>query len=111
MLIAAPVYDHRDLAITCAEHHLHVLMEKPMARTILMIAFMKRFNRSMLHVAGLLEENAIGRVVGIRHNWDWGGNEQASFGSHWRGRVETWGGQWQDHGAHSVDLARWWQVP
>jgi predicted dehydrogenase len=127
VLIAAPVYDHRDLAITCAEHHLHVLMEKPMARTpaecsemisahqqagtILMIAFMKRFNRSMLHVAGLLEENAIGRVMGIRHNWDWGGNEQASFGSHWRGRVETWGGQWQDHGAHSVDLARWWAGP
>ncbi len=127
VLIAAPVYDHRDLAITCAEHHLHVLMEKPMARTpgectemisahqqagtILMIAFMKRFNRSMLHVAGLLEENAIGRVMGIRHNWDWGGNEQASFGSHWRGRVETWGGQWQDHGAHSVDLARSWAGP
>ena len=127
VLIAAPVYDHRDLAITCAEHHLHVLMEKPMARTpaectemisahqqagtILMIAFMKRFNRSMLHVAGLLEENAIGRVMGIRHNWDWGGNEQASFDSHWRGRVETWGGQWQDHGAHSVDLARWWAGP
>lgn len=127
VLIAAPVYEHRDLALLCAEHRLHVLMEKPMARTpaecediitahrqsgtILMMAFMKRFNRSMLHVADLLEENAIGQVMGIRHNWDWGGNEEAVYGPHWRGRLETWGGQWQDHGAHSVDLAQWWAGP
>ena len=126
-LIAAPVYEHRDLAAECARHGVHVLLEKPMARTpvecdeiieahrkagtVLMVAFMKRFNRSMLRVAELLEEGAIGQVMGIRHIWDWGGNESARFGPHWRGNRRTWGGQWQDHGSHSVDLAHWWAGP
>lgn len=126
-LIAAPVYKHRDLAVACAQRGIHTLLEKPMARTpeecddiiaaheqagtLLMMAFMKRFNRSMLAVADLLEQDAIGQVMGIRHNWDWGGNERAAFGPHWRGKRETWGGQWQDHGSHSVDLAHWWAGP
>ena len=75
-LIATPVYQHRDQAVACAQRGVHVLLEKPMARTptecdeiiaahkkadtILMVAFMKRFNRSMLKVAELLEEGAIG---------------------------------------------------
>jgi len=126
-LIAAPVYEHCELAVACARRNVHVLLEKPMARTpaecdeiieahgkagtVLMIAFMKRFNRSMLKVADLLEEGAIGQVMGVRHNWDWGGNESARFGPHWRGKRQTWGGQWQDHGSHSVDLAQWWAGP
>ena len=126
-LIATPVYQHRDQAVACAQRGVHVLLEKPMARTpaecdeiiaahkkadtILMVAFMKRFNRSMLKVAELLAEGAIGQVMGVRHNWDWGGHEGASFAPQWRGRLETWGGQWQDHGSHSVDLARWWAGP
>lgn len=81
------------------------------ADTILMIAFMKRFNRSMVKVAELLERGAIGQVMGIRHNWDWGGHESAQFGSYWRGKRQTWGGHWQDHGSHSVDLAHWWAGP
>jgi UDP-N-acetyl-2-amino-2-deoxyglucuronate dehydrogenase len=126
-LIASPVYEHRDIAIACAERGLHTLLEKPMARTpqecdaiiaahekagtVLMMAFMKRYNRTMLRVEELLKDGAIGQVMGVRHNWDWGGNESAVFGPHWRGRSKTWGGQWQDHGAHSVNLAQWWAGP
>lgn len=127
VLIATPVYEHRDLAVSCANRGIHVLLEKPMARTpdecddiiaaheqagtVLMVAFMKRFNRTMLKVEELLKQGAIGQVMGIRHNWDWGGNESAKFGPHWRGLRKTWGGQWQDHGSHSVDLAHWWAGP
>lgn len=50
------------------------------ADTILMIGFMKRFNHSMLKVAELLENEAIGRVMDIRHNWDWGGMSMPSLG-------------------------------
>ena len=126
-LIASPVYLHRELAIACARRGMHVLLEKPMARTpgecdeiiaahqeagtVLMLGFMKRFNRTMLRVAELLEEGAIGQVMGVRHNWDWGGNESARFEPHWRGELRTWGGQWQDHGSHSVDLSQWWAGP
>ncbi|MBI4552367.1 MAG: Gfo/Idh/MocA family oxidoreductase [Candidatus Latescibacteria bacterium] len=126
-LIATPVYEHCALAVDCARRGVHVLLEKPMARTpaecdeiiaahknaetVLMVGFMKRFNRSMLKAAELLEQGAIGQMMGIRHNWDWGGNESARFGPHWRGKRQTWGGQWQDHGSHSVDLAHWWAGP
>jgi len=126
-LIATPVYLHDEQAVECARRGIHVLLEKPMARTpvecdeiiaaheeadtILMIAFMKRFNRCMLRVEELLQEGAIGEVVGIRHNWDWGGSESVGGRPGWRGKRETWGGQWQDHGSHSVDLACWWAGP
>lgn len=126
-LIAAPVYLHRELAVACAQAGVHVLLEKPMActvaecddiiaahrraGTVLMVAFMKRFNRSLRRVAELVQEGAIGQVMGLRHNWDWGGNEAANFGPSWRGEARTRGGQWQDHGSHSVDLAHWWLGP
>ena len=126
-LIASPVYNHRDLAVVCAQRGVHVLLEKPMARTVaecdaiiaaheqagttLMVAFMKRYNRCMLQVEELLQKGEIGQVMGIRHNWDWGGHESAVFRRAWRGELATWGGQWQDHGSHSVDLARWWAGP
>ncbi len=87
-LIASPVYLHEELAVLCAQRGVHVLLEKPMAPTLsacdsiiaahasagttLMVAFMKRFNRSMLAVETLMREGAIGEVMGVRHNWDWG---------------------------------------
>jgi len=126
-LIAAPVFAHAELALACARRGVHVLLEKPMARTpaecdqiidahreagtVLMVAFMKRFNRSLLQAARLIEEGAIGQVMAIRHRWDWGANESARFEPQWRGQLETWGGHWQDHGSHSVDLAHWWAGP
>ncbi len=126
-LIATPVYEHVAHAVACAERGVHVLLEKPMARTprecdtiiaahqkagtILMIAFMKRFNRSMRTVTQLIEEGAIGSVMGIRHNWDWGPDESGWIDPGWRGSVKTWGGQWQDHGSHSVNLTQWWAGP
>ena len=74
-LIATPVYQHRDQAVACAQCGVHVLLEKPMARTpaecdeiiaahkkadtILMVAFMKRFNRS--HAQS-------GRIAGRGHH-------------------------------------------
>ncbi len=126
-LIATPVFEHRDHAVACAERGVHVLLEKPMARTprecdtiiaahqkagtVLMLAFMKRFNRSMEKVTELIGEGAIGTVMGIRHNWDWGPDESGWVDPGWRGSVQTWGGQWQDHGSHSVNLAQWWAGP
>ena len=126
-LIATPVFEHRDHAVACAERGVHVLLEKPMARTprecdaiiaahqkagtVLMLAFMKRFNRSMEKVTELIGEGAIGTVMGIRHNWDWGPDESGWVDPSWRGSVQTWGGQWQDHGSHSVNLAQWWAGP
>ncbi len=126
-LIATPVWLHREQAILCAERGVHVILEKPMARTvaecdeiiaahqkagtILMIAFMKRYNRCMLRVDELIRSGAIGEVMGVRHNWDWGGYETPLFTRHWRCDRASLGGQFQDHGSHSVDLAHWWAGP
>ena len=126
-LIASPVFLHRDQAVACAAAGLHVLLEKPMARTVaecdeiidahgragtvLMVAFMKRFDHSLQRVTELVEAGAIGDVMGLRHNWDFSGDEAPTFGPQWRGEARTLGGQWQDHGSHSVDLARLWLGP
>ncbi|MCY3902987.1 MAG: Gfo/Idh/MocA family oxidoreductase [Caldilineaceae bacterium] len=126
-LIGTPVFEHVGHAVACAERGVHVLLEKPMARsprecdeiidahakagTVLMMAFMKRFNRSMRKVTELIEGGAIGAVMGIRHNWDWGPDESGWVDPGWRGSVRTWGGQWQDHGSHSVNLSQWWAGP
>ena len=125
--IGLPVFEHRAHAIACAQRGIHVLLEKPMARspgecdeiiaahdkagTVLMIALMKRFNRSMRKVTELIEDGAIGPVMGIRHNWDWGPDEVGWIDPGWEGSLRTWGGQWQDHGSHSVNLAQWWAGP
>lgn len=65
----------------------------------------------MLRIEELLRDGAIGQVMGVRHNCDWGGSERAGFGAHWHGQLNTWAGQFQGHGSHSVDLARWWAGP
>ena len=125
--IGTPVFEHVPHAVMCAERGVHVLLEKPMARspsecdtiitahekagTVLMVAFMKRYNRSMRRVKELIDADEIGPVMGIRHNWDWGPDESGWVDPGWRGSLRTWGGQWQDHGAHSVNLAQWWAGP
>ena len=119
VIVGTPVYSHLDDVIAIAESGKHVLCEKPMARTvaecdemiqacehngvILMVAFMKRFNKCFLQAKQMIEKGDLGRVFQVRVDW--------SFLSHpggWRDSLSTWGGIYQDHGSHAIDLCRWW---
>jgi predicted dehydrogenase len=86
-------------------------------RVILMVGFMKRFDKSMRHAKALIEQGQLGRLYSVTA--DWRGqvpaqgrdeSEAAAFARSklWRNKLDTLGGVYQDLGSHTTDLARWW---
>jgi glucose-fructose oxidoreductase len=105
------------------------MCEKPMARTLaecddmiaacdsagvtLMVGFMKRFDKSMVHAKQLIEQDRLGAPLQVL--CDWRGQQPGHRPDEireraftWRGKMQTWGGVYQDTGSHTTDLARWW---
>ncbi|MDY6914321.1 MAG: Gfo/Idh/MocA family oxidoreductase [Planctomycetota bacterium] len=123
VIIASPVYLHAEQTIKVAEAGRHVLCEKPMARTtdecdqmietckkngvVLMVAYVKRFHRCMKKAKELIDTGQLGDIFEIRCSFD-----ATSFGFPaavgTRNKKESWGGNFQDHGSHTIDLCRWW---
>ncbi len=127
LIIATPVHLHRDQVVKAARAGKHVLCEKPMARTVaecdemiaaceaagvtLMVGFMKRFDKSMLHAKRLIDEGRLGTVYQLLCDWRGGQFPLGPFRTEsppWRTSRETLGGVFQDHGSHTTDLSRWW---
>jgi len=120
VIIVSPVQLHMEHTIKAAEAGKHVLCEKPMARTIdecdamidacnnhnvkLMVAFMKRFDKSFLHATKLIKEGELGEIIQVTCNWAWY-LERVGM---WRDKINTCGGVFQDHGSHTTNLCRWW---
>jgi len=122
VLIGSPVFMHKEQTIKAAKAGKHVLSEKPMARTVaecdamidacekagvvLMVAFMKRFDKSFRLAKQMVDAGELGEVFQIHTEWSWPGAHPGSHG--WRVKLPTWGGIFQDHGSHTIDLCRWW---
>jgi predicted dehydrogenase len=122
VIIATPVHLHCKQVQQAAAAHMHVLCEKPMARTIaecdamitacrdtnvtLMLAFMKRFDKSFRLVKQMIDSGELGKVFQVRCEFSWHIPEDGDEG--WRAKRVTWGGMFQDHGSHTIDLCRWW---
>ncbi|MBC7260379.1 MAG: Gfo/Idh/MocA family oxidoreductase, partial [Chloroflexi bacterium] len=121
VIIASPPQFHCEHVVLAAEAGKDVLCEKPMAPTmeecrkmiaacqqagrILMVGYMKRYNKCFQRVAELISAGLLGKVFTCRINWD----DCAGLGDlGMRGALGTGGGQFQDHGPHTVDLCRWW---
>ena len=128
-VVGSPVYAHRDQVVQLAEAGVHVFCEKPMARTleecdemttacqqagvVLMLGFMKRFNKCFQKATQMIEDGSLGQVFQIRSEWSWyhpvhSDPRLPEEDISWRDKLETWGGLFQDHGSHTIDLARWW---
>ena len=121
VIIGSPVFLHQQHVVSAAQAGKHILCEKPMARTIeecdeiirvcrenkviLMVAFMKRFDKSMKYAYELIEKGRLGKVFQVLCNWSF---YMPGTISAWRDSLSTWGGLFQDHGSHTVDLCRWW---
>jgi predicted dehydrogenase len=71
-----------------------------------MVAHMKRFHKAFRRAKQLIEEGELGRVFHVRSDWDEPAQEWSHGGS--RGDERAWGGHFQDHGPHTVDLCIWW---
>lgn len=131
VIVATPIELHRDHVVKAASAGKHVMCEKPMARTLaecdemiavcatagvtLMVGFMKRFDKSMVHAKHLIESGRLGEPFSVL--CDWRGQQPPYGGSGgelreraftWRGKMPAWGGVYQDTGSHTTDLARWW---
>ncbi len=131
VIVATPIHMHRDQVVKAARAGKHVLCEKPMARTLaecddmitacenagvtLMVGFMKRFDKSMVHAKQLIDQGRLGVPLNVL--CDWRGQQPVQRRAmdairdrafSWRGQMQTWGGVYQDTGSHTTDLARWW---
>jgi predicted dehydrogenase len=129
LILATPIDLHRDQVVKAAGAGKHVMCEKPMARTLaecddmiaacesagvtLMVGFMKRYDKSMIHAKNLIEQGRLGAPFHVLCDWrgQWPGQRQDAIrvrAFSWRGKMQTWGGVYQDTGSHTTDLARWW---
>jgi predicted dehydrogenase len=126
---AAPA--HEANVLSCAEHGVPALCEKPLAmdeeqadRMIqamnaagqpLYVAFCYRYGLNALRIKELLGQGAIGEVKAMRliYNWDNHGKYEnrdataAVIEQRRHGRMLE-GGPMVDCGVHQIDLARWW---
>ena len=120
-IIASPVQFHRPQTLAALGAGLHVLVEKPMARTlsgcremeraaaaagrVLMVGFMKRFDPSFERATEIVRSGELGEMIEVRCDW----SHRSPFPpGESRAHPEAWGGTFQDHGSHTVDLCRWW---
>lgn len=128
VVIATPDDTHRDLVIAAFDAGLHVLCEKPLARTlgeagemlaaadragrIAKIGFLFRYSPVVVRMRELVEQGLIGAVQAFEHV---GVNAQfADPGRplHWKmQRTHANGGVFVEYGAHTIDLAHWFGGP
>lgn len=117
--ICIPPYAHTDQELLCAEHGVHVFVEKPVALTmdkavevlkavekagiITQVGYVRRFLDSYDSSRSLLL--AEGGRVGLFEAWWIGG--VAGGPDHWWRRRELSGGQLVEQSTHLVDQARW----
>ena len=123
VLVASPVYLHEEQVVLAAQAGKHILCEKPMAPTIeacdrmrqaaqtqdvtLMIAFVKRFDKSLQLAQQLIQEGKLGKLFHIRAEVSWC-HDLSPLGFNWRQSRRCLGGIFQDNASHIVDLCRWW---
>ena len=85
VIIATPLFTHRDIAVKCMEAGLHVLCEKLMARTIgqckemiaaakkngvlLSIGHQRHYSLLYAHAAELVDDGILGEIKHIRALW------------------------------------------
>ncbi|MCL5995563.1 MAG: Gfo/Idh/MocA family oxidoreductase [Chloroflexi bacterium] len=120
VIVGSPVQYHAGQVVKAARAGKHVLCEKPMAPTVadcdrmidaceragvvLMVALVKRFDQSMNYVKQLIDSGQLGSVFQVSVEWSW----PQYFTAGGRDKLANGGGLFQDHGAHAVDLCRWW---
>ena len=123
VVILSPVMAHRDHAVACARAGKHILLEKPMARTVaecdeiiqacadagvrLQLGFNRRFDPGFQKIKEFLASGEIGEPYYVHIRWlEYSPREGEQLG--WREQKAAGGGFFQDHGSHYIDLVRWW---
>ncbi len=122
--ICTPPALHAEMAIACAQHGYHVLVEKPMATSLtdchqmiaaagsanvlLMVAHNQRFSERHRIAKEILDSGRLGRPYAVHGAFAHGGPENWSPNQTWYfdGRAPRFGVM-ADLGSHKIDLLRW----
>lgn len=121
--ICTPPGSHAEIAVSCTQAGVHVLLEKPMAMSleecdqileaaeesgsILSVVGQNRFLDAHVRLKAALDSGLLGKIVHAQADafW-WRGNNY--YDVPWRGRWETEGGGCTlNHGVHHIDLLLW----
>ncbi len=121
--IVAPTYLHADVAVEAAEHHKHILCEKPIAASssdarrmyeaatragvVNAMGFNYRRLPAVLLTKKLINDQALGKITQFRTSFleDWGANPDMPFT--WRyDSKRAGGGALADLGSHIIDISR-----
>ncbi len=133
VVICTPPASHCEFAVAAAEARKHVLLEKPMARTVaecdqiaaaarrngilLMLGHEKRFSVASEKIRQLIQRGDLGAIFYLVVHWGASvklcperlipEGYRESYEWRWRD-ASVGGGLLQDHLPHYVDLWRWW---
>lgn len=122
-VVVVPTVAHVDVAVRALRRGLHVLLEKPLARTVTECAELqaeaahgslvvdvvsqRRFQASNERVRQALDEGLLG-TIGTVHMDTSVWREPSYFtDAPWRGRAAEGGGNLLNHGWHALDLLMW----
>jgi predicted dehydrogenase len=126
VVVATPNGLLAGIGVACLEAGRHVLLEKPMGRSLeearrleaarasagrqLKIGFNHRYHPGLARARALVEEGAIGRVINVRARY--GHGSRPGCETEWRADPElAGGGELMDQGVHVADLLHWFLGP
>lgn len=115
---------HAQMSNAAALAGKHILVEKPMAITSktaeemiataeanqvnLYVVKQNRYNKPILLVKKLLDEQRLGKIFMVQTNVLWNRHQRYYEESPWRGKKETEGGALHTQVSHFLDLLIWW---
>jgi predicted dehydrogenase len=122
VIVATPPHLHAEVSVAALRHGMHVLCEKPLARTldeakemvaeaeaagrVLKCGFNHRHHPAIQQARRWYGEGRIGDAVFVRARYGIGG--RPGYEREWRANPEVVsGGPLMEQGIHVVDLARW----
>lgn len=122
VVIATPPSNHLDLALKAAKRGIHLLIQKPLARSLgeakqiidvcqkykvgLKVSFSRRHTPAFLEAFKLVKN--LGEGYLLRITWSSSSGLRPRTSKLWKEKLDTLGGVLVDLGSHVVDVARWW---
>lgn len=121
--IATDSGKHAEIALYCISHGIHVIIEKPIAMSIMdadeiirysaekhvkvSVCHQNRFNIAVQEMRGALERGRFGRLSHGSVHVRWNRNKEYYEQAPWRGKWASDGGALMNQCIHGIDLLRW----
>jgi len=114
---------HTDISLNCLTLKKHVLVEKPMAMSLLdanrmikiskenkmklSVCYQNRFNPTIQKLHQAIEEGRFGKIIAVTARILWNRNKDYYNKAKWRGTWKLDGGCLMNQCTHNIDLLQW----